>query len=254
MKTIGGNVCVRNGNSLDYCWREAIQSLLPVCDEVVVCDGESTDGTQEDIREWAGREPKIKVCVYPWPNPKGDVRFWSTWLNTARQHLKTDIHLQLDADEVLHENSYEAIRNWARTEGRFSLWCDRWNFYADHQHLIPPGVCLAHRVVRFAPQDVWMPSDGPDPRGAEAIGMAVDGGITIGHYGFLRRREAYFAKSKELQGMFFDSYDQRLADAEKTTGNWMRQINGVEWTGNLIEFKGEHPKIIRPWLKERGWV
>src|SRR5438132_6241086 len=104
--TLGGNVCIRNGNALDYCWREAVQSLLPICDEVVVCDGESTDGTQEEIREWMQREPKIKLCVYPWPDPKGDIDFWVKWLNYSREHLTTDWHIQLDADEVLSDRSY----------------------------------------------------------------------------------------------------------------------------------------------------
>jgi len=253
MPSVGGNVCVRNGISLDYCFREAVQSLLPVCDEVVVCDGESTDGTQEAIREWMKTEPKIKLCVYPWPDPKGDINFWVNWLNFAREHLTTDWHLQLDADEVLSEKSYpEVLAHAARA--RHAVFCHRYNFWQDHRHTIPAGVCLSHRVVRMAPQDVWLPSDGPHPNGAQAIAMAVDSDISLYHYGFLRRRAAYFAKSKELHRMFFDTYDQRLTDAEAAGGNWMREIGGVEWTGNLVEFKGEHPKVIHQWLKERNYA
>ena len=250
--TLGGNVCIRNGDELDYCWRESVASLLPVCDEVVVCDGESTDGTQEAIREWMIKEPKIKLCVYPWPDPKGDINFWVTWLNFARVHIRCDWEIQLDADEVLSDKSYPEVLVH-KEGGRHSVFFKRHNFWQDHKHTIPHGVCLSHRVVRMAPQDVWLPSDGPHPMGAEAVSMGVESDIEIFHYGFLRRRAAYFAKSKELHRMFFDTYDQRLADAEKSGGNWMREIGGIEWTGNLVDFHGEHPKVIRKWLNERHY-
>jgi glycosyltransferase involved in cell wall biosynthesis len=47
MKTLAGILCIRNGLKLDYCFREAGQSLLGVCDEVVICDSDSDDGTRQ---------------------------------------------------------------------------------------------------------------------------------------------------------------------------------------------------------------
>lgn len=254
--TLSGNVCVRNGNDLDYCWRIAIASLLPICDQVVVCDGESTDGTQEEIREWMKLEPKIKLCVYPWPNPKGDPDFWVNWLNFSREHVKADFQIQLDADEVLCPSSFKALEEIRKMEypQYFSLWCDRLNFWKDTQHLIPHGVCLSHRVVRVAPQRVWMPSDGAHQNGGECIGMARNpiAPITIFHYGFLRNTEAFFKKARALQSFFFDSYDYRLKDQE---GNrkWMEEIKDVDWVNNLLPYYGEHPVVARHWLKERGF-
>jgi len=262
--TLGGNVCVRNGNSLDYCWKEAVQSLLPICDVVVICDGCSDDGTQEEIRKWTEREPKIRLCVYPWPNPKGDVDFWTTWLNFCRSHIKADFHIQLDADEVLSEASYEEIETLKQRlapSQRFAAWCNRYNFWRDAQHLVPHGVCCGHRVVRLAPQDVWLPSDGPHPKGAEVVQMAVASSIEIFHYGFLRERSAFFNKAKALHSYFFGTYDSRLTAAEERTriliaenkpGNWMDHCD-MEWLDKLIPFTANHPKIIIPWLKQRGY-
>lgn len=253
--TLGGNICIRNGFELDYCWREAIQSLLPVCDEVVVCDGGSTDGTREHIVEWAEREPKIKLVDYPWPNPKGDIKFWTDWLNFAREHIKCDFQIQLDADEVLSENSYDWIKSYKHcTEAgkHESLWCKRWNFWRDAQSLIPYGHCLSNRVCRIAPQGVWLPSDGADERGWRATALAQDSGIEIFHYGFIRKRESFFKKARALQEMFFNSYDPRLEEVEKVDGNWMVNISEVEWTTQLVPFEGKHPMIMEKWLTERG--
>jgi len=253
MKLVG-NVCIRNAFDLDYCIKECIESLLPVCDSVCVSDGESTDGTQEFLREWMAREPKIVLNVYKWPNPVGDVRFWTTWINNNREHIpKGSFQIQLDGDEVLCEDSYAEINELKKRKGEFTVCMDRLNFWLDTKHLIPPGVCLAHRVIRMGPQRIWTPSDGPDERGAEWVSIQVPSKCRVAHYGFLRRREAYFAKSKELHRMFFDTYDQRLVDAETKGGNWMREIGGIEWTGNLDDYKGEHPKVIHQWLRERNY-
>lgn len=254
--SLGGNVCIRDGNKLDYPWRESVSSLLPVCDVVVVCDGGSTDGTLEEIREWCKRQPKLRLCCYPWTDPKADIDFWVRWLNWAREHVPCSHHIQLDADEVLDERSYPIVLEYAKTAPRDTLKCQRLNFWKDHRHLIPHGVCLGHEVVRLAPQDMWLPSDGVHPLGAETVAMSNPSKIRIFHYGFLRRREAYFEKAKLLHGYFFNTYDPRMTKAEEDTehgGNWMEKIENVEWTKNLIPYNGHHPIIAHQWLRERGY-
>jgi hypothetical protein len=82
--------------------------------------------------------------------------------------------------------------------------------------------------------------------------MAVETGIEIFHYGFLRRREAYFEKSRALQEMFFGSYDDRLKKVERRD-DWMETIPDVPWINQLIEFNGDHPGGVKSWLAERGY-
>lgn len=252
---LGGNIVIRNGIELDFCWREAIASLLPVCDVVSVCDGQSTDGTQEEIRDWMKREPKLSLCVYEWPSPKGNPSWFVDWINYSRQHVAADFQIQLDADEVVSELSYPYIEWLKKKEAgeRFSVCCNRLNFWRDHRHLIPHGHCCGHEVVRIAPVNLWLASDGYDPRGEEAASIAMRLGIDIFHYGFLRRRDAFFKKEKLLQGYFFDSYDARLAKAETEHGNWMESQGVTGWENQLLDFGGPHPAVARAWLKERGY-
>lgn len=248
--TIGGNICVRNGNEFDFCWREAIQSLLPVCDEVVVCDGQSTDGTWEDIQEWANIEPKIKTCVYEWKEPSGDPDFWVNWLNYARIHVKSDWHLQLDADEVLHEDSYPAVIEFVRHGDRSAI-CTRWNFWGDHQHIIPEGECVGKHVKRLAPQRVWMPSDGVHPLAAEICSLETWSSIQIFHYGFIRKRSAFFTKEKLIQKWFFGFHDPRLDVAEQNKGDWSKDASMPDWCRNPVAFTGTHPELMKKWINER---
>lgn len=249
--TLAGNVCIRNGFTLDYCFKEAIESLLPICDEVVCCDCDSTDGTREFLDQWKLREPKINICNFAWTDPKGDNMFWPTWLNYARQHAKSDWHIQLDADEILHEDSYEEVLHAVREKK--SLICKRYNFWRDAQHLIPLGKCCGYAVIRVGPQNLWMPSDYPDPRANELMSIAEPSTVNIMHYGFLRQREAFFRKAREVQRIWVNSFDPRLAAAEAAGGNWMQHDGVTGWENDLLEFKGTHPAVIRPWLAERGY-
>lgn len=226
--------------------------MLPVCDVVSVSDGESTDGTQEEIREWMKSEPKIVLNVYPWPNPKGNPDWFVEWLNYNRQHVQADWQFQLDGDEVLHENSYEEIRKFIESPGRTGI-VTRFNFWRDHRHLIPEGYCCGKKVVRLAPQNLWLASDGEHPLGAEAASLSISTAVQVFHYGFIRKREQFFAKEKLLQGYFFDTYDPRLEAAEKHEGNWMEKEGVTGWESKLDPYEGEHPAVARDWLKERGY-
>ena len=194
----------------------------------------------------------MKLCVYPWPNPVGDIEFWVNWLNYSREHLTCDYHIQLDADEVLHENSFSEVLSH-KTNHPHSVFCKRYNFWRDHKHLIPHGVVCSHNVVRIAPSTVWLPSDGPHPLGSEAVQMAVQSNIEIFHFGFIRKREAFFKKERLLQKMFFNTHDKRLEAVESLPGNWMSEIKEVEWINKLIPYNGSYPKYATKWLTDRGY-
>ena len=55
---LSGYTTTHNVVKSDYPWRESISSLLGFCDEVVVLDGGSTDGTYETLLAWAEKESR----------------------------------------------------------------------------------------------------------------------------------------------------------------------------------------------------
>jgi hypothetical protein len=190
--------------------------------------------------------------VWPWPEPKGDWEFWVKWLNYAREHLKSDWHFQLDADEVLHEKSYDEVRRFIEQPNRSAI-VTRYNFWKDHRHTIMEGICLGKRVIRIAPARMWMPSDGYHPLGEAVAQMSHPTGIEIFHYGFIRKRDAFFDKERRLQNYFFNTYDPRLEAVEKIPTNWMEEPSVGDYCGNLDPYSGSHPEVARQWLKERGY-
>ena len=95
----------------NYPWRESIISLLGFCDEVVVLDGGSNDGTYEELKEWAKKENKLKVrqLKRDWDNPRFAL-FNGQQKAAARTLCTGDWCWQVDIDEVVHEEDYKKVK------------------------------------------------------------------------------------------------------------------------------------------------
>ena len=53
-----------NGNERGYPWKISINSMLGFCDEVVVIDGGSNDGTWEELQQMANNNNKLKISQH----------------------------------------------------------------------------------------------------------------------------------------------------------------------------------------------
>lgn len=245
---ISGYVAVRNAVELDYCVVEAVASLIPICDEVVVADGESTDATREMVASIG--DSRVRVIDYPWPYPHCDDKFLVKWLNWTRARLNYNFQITVDADEVLDSSSYWIVQELAKDAacGIFR----RHNFWQDAQHLAPLNTVCGDTVARCGPTSLYMPSDEPFPAVSPNIREnAVEiHGLTIFHYGFLRRPEAFMRKSREVQNMFMGSVDSRILEMEAAGKKWTERdyFEGRP----LRDFTGSHPAVAHQWLRDRG--
>jgi len=108
--TISGYTTTKDCIKSDYPWRQSIKSLLGFCNEVVVVDGGSKDGTLEELRKWSETEPKLKVHLVErdWSHPRFAV-FDGAQKAEARKRCTSQFLWQMDADEVVHESDYEKI-------------------------------------------------------------------------------------------------------------------------------------------------
>jgi glycosyltransferase involved in cell wall biosynthesis len=248
--SLAGILCVRNGFALDYNWVQAAHSLLSVCDELVLSDCDSTDGTRRAMDDWQMMDARITLCNFPWTNPKHTDQWYPEWINYARQHCTSEHCIYLDADEVLHEDDFVTVV--AAAEQKRTLYFKRLNFWKNAQSLIPEGKCCGTKVLRMAPANMPVPSDYPYGPAVDTVKQAVDSDIRVFHYGFLRHRKAFFAKAREVQRIWAGSFDPRLEKAEAFEGNWAEMPGVTGWEGNLVDYRGTHPKIMHDWLRDRG--
>ena len=116
---ISGYTQTRNCIEQRYPWIESINSLLGFCDEVVVVDGGSTDGTWEKLIELSENDPRLKPFqhVRDW-NDKRFALFNGQQKAVARERCTGDFCWQVDIDEVIHESDYEKVKSLAKNFSR----------------------------------------------------------------------------------------------------------------------------------------
>jgi glycosyltransferase involved in cell wall biosynthesis len=255
MKTLSGYICVRNALRLDYCIDLSIKSLLPVCQEVVVCDSDSDDGTREMLDKMVAKDPRIRAINWPWTNPRGvSHHAWIEWLNHARQHLTADCQITLDADEVLDDRPECHLAIHSALQGNNpARFFDRLNFWKDAHHLIPEGHCCGKFVARMGPTDQKMHSDEPLHPGESAL---VDNAVRnehlkIFHLGFLRDRAAFYRKARAVSEIWFNRFDERLEKGE-LEGKELAETE-CDYSHLLAPYKdGYYPEGVREWLQDRN--
>jgi glycosyltransferase involved in cell wall biosynthesis len=106
---ISGFMITKNVLKQGYPFVEAIASALPICDEFLVSDGYSTDGTYESLKKMATTNPKIKVYQQRWPSRK-DVHILSEVTNEVRSKCQFEYILSIQANEIIHEQSAPLIK------------------------------------------------------------------------------------------------------------------------------------------------
>jgi glycosyltransferase involved in cell wall biosynthesis len=101
---------LKNVLSQGYPFVEAIASALAICDEFLVSDGYSSDGTYEVIREIAKANSKVKLHQDVWPEARNFSSVLRTVSNWVRRRAQGEYLLYLQANEVIHEDCVDYIR------------------------------------------------------------------------------------------------------------------------------------------------
>lgn len=115
MPSISGYTTTYNCISQRYPFEQCIESMLGFCDEVVVVDGGSTDGTWERLQELKKKTESLIILknARDWNHPRSAV-FDGLQKALARSLCTGDFAWQMDSDEVVDKVDYKKIRLLAR--------------------------------------------------------------------------------------------------------------------------------------------
>jgi hypothetical protein len=111
MALISGLMVVRNCVSQGYPFIEAIRASLPICDEFLISDGFSSDGTWEALNTLAAIFPgQIRLFQDRWTESTGSGTIIADATNVVRERCRFSHCLNIQANEIVHEDTLIELR------------------------------------------------------------------------------------------------------------------------------------------------
>lgn len=111
-ETISGYTTTYDCFAKKYPFRECIEALLGFCDEVVVVDAGSTDGTIEEMARIARGESRVKFAIEPvdFSHPRWAIHMDGYLKAKARARCTSSFCWQTDTDEIVPPEDYQMVR------------------------------------------------------------------------------------------------------------------------------------------------
>lgn len=251
---ISGFTFIRNAVKFDYPVVEAISSILPLCDEVIVNIGNSDDGTIQLIENIVS--PKIKIFHSVWDESlKQGGRVLAAETDKAFSHVAVDADwcLYIQGDEVIHEKYYDAIRQAMEkykddnnVEGLLFRYL---HFYGSYDY-VGDSRTWYDREIRIIRNDKTIHSykdaQGFRKNDRKLNVKPVD--AFIYHYGWVKHPQQQLDKHLNFEKLYDST---RLAEKISRT-----QTEGFDYSeiDSLKKFTGTHPAVMLERVKKRNWL
>ncbi|HEX2788378.1 MAG TPA: glycosyltransferase [Ignavibacteria bacterium] len=250
---VSGFTIIRNGIMYVYPFKEAILSILPLCDEMIINVGKSKDGTLEAVKSIAEtiNDKKIKIFESEWDDKLKDGLVLSEETNKALKKCSGDWCFYIQSDEVLHEKYYPVVRNAMekylneeKVEGlrfRYKHFYGSYDYYQDNYRKWYPK---ESRVIRRR-DDIVSWGDAMDFRHKDGSKLFVkDINAEIYHYGWVRPPEKLIKKRIDFELLYNDS--EKIQEK-------ISKLQNYDEIGNLKKFNEPHPEVMKERIAESRW-
>lgn len=246
-KRLGGTQFVIDGLTYDYNFEESIRSLQEFCDEVVVVDAGSRDGTVDVLKRLENEKTKI---IYldrgEWDSLHGWAKL-NHFSNKAIAELTSEWNFYQQSDEVVHESCYKAIRevvDYGTSEAyavkRINLWNTPFQMLNVQGNRNP----CSTEVIRLA-KSQYMTGGDAESIYAPASSAYIDR-IRLYHFGFVRSKEVHADKIRNMQANIFEvGVDKKLEG--------MTTFDPMKWFSedDLLPVSEPLPAIMQNWALQR---
>lgn len=249
MKIVGFTF-IRNGVIYDYPFLESIQSLLPICDEVVIAVGQSNDDTLLKIQSL--QSSKITIAPTIWDDSiRTNGAILSQQTNLALDQVSGDWAIYLQADEILHEKDYAAIRN-AMQEFQYLPEVEGFlfnfkHFYGSYQY-IGDSRRWYRREIRIIRPSIgvrsWGDAQGFRIQGKKLSVKLVDADIY--HYGWVK---------SPVNQQVKQNYFHKLWHSDEWVKSYVGTGREFDYSkgGKLKQFCEEHPSVMQDRIHKQDW-
>ena len=249
---VSGFTIVRNAIKYDYPIIESIQSILPIVDEFIVSVGNSEDNTLALIQSI--QSPKIKIIESVWDDTlREGGKVLAVETDKAFDSISTDSDwaFYIQADEVIHEKYYDAIRdgmakykNDKRVEG---LLFDYLHFYGSFAYIGNSRKWYRNeiRIVRNDKEiRSYKDAQGFRKNGKKLIVKPIQ--ASVFHYGWVKNPFHQQEKQKNFHKMWHNDewLEKHISKADEFDYSTI---------DSLEKYKGTHPGIMVERLKKMNW-
>lgn len=252
---VSGFTFIRNALEFDYPIVEAIKSILPLCDEMVVAVGNSSDATLELIR--AIPTNKIRILETVWDESLregGRVLAVETDKAFAALDPSSDWAFYIQGDEVVHEKDLPAIQqgmqNYLHQEAVDGLLFSYRHFYGSYDYEAVSSNFYKNeiRIIRNK-KNIYSYRDAQGFRKNENEKLQVKRvDATMFHYGWVRDPRAMQRKQESFQRLWHDDDWVKNNVVPSEYFDYNRSVR------ELKKFVGTHPEVMQDRLARSNWV
>ncbi len=247
---VSGFTFVRNAVKYDYPVVEAITSILPLCDELIVCLGSSDDGTEELIKSIPSDKIRIVPSVWDDSLRKGG-RVLAVETNKALDAIAPDSDwaFYIQGDEVVHEQYLPAIRQaMEQYKDDKQVDCLVFNylhFYGNYKY-VATARNWYRREIRIIKNDRSIRSY-RDAQGFRRNEKRLPGKLInayVYHYGWARNPRFQTAKMSNFEALY--KPDEKLTVKKD-------ELYDYSNVSSLALFTGTHPKVMQARVRGMDW-
>lgn len=246
---ISGFTIIRNAVANDYPILEAIRSILPMVDEMVVLVGDSSDETLKLIESIDDAKIKIHHSIWDTANSKGG-SILAVETNKALHYVNpsSDWLFYIQGDEVIHEQyqanilkACEAYKDDQRVEGLVFKYL---HFYGTYDYVGDSRTWYAHevRIIRNKKSiQAYRDAQGFRKGNEKLHVKPVD--AYVYHYGWVKSPESMQQKRKNVAGFW-----QADSGIEKEPDFFdFNQFDSLE------KFTGTHPAVMQERIRNKNF-
>lgn len=251
---VAGFTFIKNALQFDYPVVESILSVLPLCDEMVVAVGDSSDGTRELISSIPS--DKIRIIDTVWdPTLREGGAVLADETNKALRAISghPDWCIYIQGDEVLHEQYLNTVKQamlqWKDHAEVDGLLFKYKHFYGSFDYIASSSDWYRNeiRIVRHHP-DIYSYRDAQGFRKGNDQKLrvkAVD--AYIYHYGWVRPPQTMMDKKRNFGNYWGgDRVDETFLKTYSGEFDYS-QIDALE------KFTGTHPEVMKERISRMNW-
>lgn len=250
---VAGFSFIRNAIKYDYPIKEAIESILPLCDKVYIAVGKSDDDTRALVQSISVE--KIVIIDTEWDDSlREGGRVLAVETDKAYAAIPDDVDwcFYIQGDEVFPEEYIEEIgskmrayKDDKRVDG---LLFNYRHFYGSYDYIGAGTGWYAEeiRVIRRNKSFYSYRDAQGFRKGDNEKLQVIETSAYIHHYGWVKEPAAMQRKQESFHKLWHDDawMEKHIAKAEEF------DYSGIDM---LERYKGEHPKWMQNRIKSKNW-